>query len=169
MRPDDAVLPCDVHLPPNTFIGKGCNISTVLASIKIRETFPEASTRFSKLSPSPAMPGNGAVEAISDDALCAEVERRGFVLQPAPLPDRGAAPPPAALDPVGDFYLVPREIIDQFPEINVNNYDHDDACALNAWGCEVVTNATPAGQPAVTSTVRALPEIPDDDADFTPE
>jgi len=35
-------------------------------------------------------PGNGAVEAISDDALCAEVERRGFVLQPAPLPDRVA-------------------------------------------------------------------------------
>jgi hypothetical protein len=41
----------------------------------------------------------------------------------------------------GEFYLVPREIIDQFPEININNYDHDDACALNAWGCEVVTNA----------------------------
>jgi hypothetical protein len=49
---------------------------------------------------------------------------------------------------LGDFYLVPREIIDQFPEINVNNYDHDDACALNAWGCEVVTNANPAGQTA---------------------
>jgi len=41
----------------------------------------------------------------------------------------------------GEFYLVPREIIDQFPEININNYDHDDTCALNAWGCDVVTNA----------------------------
>jgi hypothetical protein len=54
--------------------------------------------------------------------------------------------------PAGDFYLVPREIIDQFPEININNYGHDDACALNAWGCEVVTNANPAGSPAVSST-----------------
>src|ERR1700722_6171688 len=35
-------------------------------------------------------PGNGAVESVSDDALCAEVERRGFILQPAPLPDRVA-------------------------------------------------------------------------------
>lgn len=47
-------------------------------------------------------------------------------------------------EPVGDFYLVPREIIDQFPEININNYDHDDSCALNAWGCDVVTNSNPA-------------------------
>jgi hypothetical protein len=52
----------------------------------------------------------------------------------------------------GDFYLVPREIIDQFPEININNYDHDDACAVNAWGCEVVTNANPAFGPSDTST-----------------
>ncbi len=55
---------------------------------------------------------------------------------------------PAQAAPEGDFYLVPREVIDQFPEININNYDHDDACALNAWGCEVVTSANPAGSPA---------------------
>lgn len=57
--------------------------------------------------------------------------------------------------PVGEFYLVPREIIDQFPEINVNNYDHDNACALNAWGCEVVTTANPAPPPS-TQQVREL-------------
>jgi hypothetical protein len=76
--------------------------------------------------------------------------------------DTLAAQPPAA--PVeGDFYLVPREIIDQFPEINVNNYDHDDACALNAWGCEVVTNANPAPvQPSSAGTGdEELPEFED--------
>jgi hypothetical protein len=51
---------------------------------------------------------------------------------------------PAQTQSSVDFYLIPREIIDQFPEINVNNYDHDDACTLNSWGCEVVTNANPA-------------------------
>ncbi|WP_439398779.1 hypothetical protein ACRQ5Q_15340 [Bradyrhizobium sp. PMVTL-01] len=49
----------------------------------------------------------------------------------------------------GDFYLVPREIIDQFQEINPSNYGHDDACAINAWGCEVVANAKPAPQLSV--------------------
>lgn len=28
------------------------------------------------------------------------------------------------------------EMVERFPEINPSNYDHDDACALNAWGCE---------------------------------
>lgn len=45
--------------------------------------------------------------------------------------------------PGNDYYLVPREIVDRFPEINPVNYDHDDACALNAWGVEVVTSAAP--------------------------
>ena len=39
--------------------------------------------------------------------------------------------------------LVPEELIDAFPEINPSNYDHDQACRLNAWGCEVVTCAAP--------------------------
>lgn len=68
-----------------------------------------------------------------------------------------AIPTLAQTSPVGDFYLVPREIIDEFPEINVNNYDHDDACALNSWGCEVVTNANPAGGPAIPSADRQPP------------
>jgi hypothetical protein len=28
------------------------------------------------------------------------------------------------------------ELVERFPEINPSNYDHDDVCALNAWGCE---------------------------------
>lgn len=60
------------------------------------------------------------------------------------LPSEAAAVATQEPQAAGDFYLVPREIIDQFPEINVNNYDHDDACALNAWGCQVVTYANPA-------------------------
>lgn len=36
---------------------------------------------------------------------------------------------------------VPEEIINRFPEINPSNYNHDDACALNAWGVEVVLAA----------------------------
>ena len=39
------------------------------------------------------------------------------------------------------YVLVPNSLIDKFPEINPSNYGHDDACALNRWGCEVVTAA----------------------------
>ena len=31
-----------------------------------------------------------------------------------------------------------KPIIDAFPEINPSNYDHEDACNLNAWGVELV-------------------------------
>jgi len=31
-----------------------------------------------------------------------------------------------------------KPIIDQFPEINPSNYDHDDVCHLNGWGVELV-------------------------------
>lgn len=41
------------------------------------------------------------------------------------------------------YALVPLEILDRFPEINPSNYDHDDACALNAWGVELVLSAEP--------------------------
>jgi hypothetical protein len=36
---------------------------------------------------------------------------------------------------------VPSEILERFPEINTSNYGHDDACALNAWGVELVLAA----------------------------
>jgi hypothetical protein len=45
---------------------------------------------------------------------------------------------------------VPAKLLDKFPEINTSNYDHDDACELNAWGIEVVLaaqNAAPQPQP----------------------
>ena len=48
--------------------------------------------------------------------------------------------------PVGapeGYAIVPVEILDRFPEINPSNYDHDGACALNAWGVELVLSAAP--------------------------
>ena len=45
------------------------------------------------------------------------------------------------------WVMVPRSLIDAFPEINPSNYNHDDACDLNRWGCEVVTTAVAAPQP----------------------
>ena len=42
------------------------------------------------------------------------------------------------------YALVPTEILDRFPELNPSNYDHDDACELNAWGVELVLAAAPA-------------------------
>lgn len=45
------------------------------------------------------------------------------------------------------FVMVPTEIVDRFPEINTSNYDHDDACALNAWGVELVLAARPSEPP----------------------
>ena len=41
------------------------------------------------------------------------------------------------------YAIVPVEILDRFPEINPSNYDHDNACALNAWGVELVLAAAP--------------------------
>lgn len=37
---EDYRLPCEVHLPPNTYIGKGCPLSTLLNALKIRERNP---------------------------------------------------------------------------------------------------------------------------------
>ena len=47
------------------------------------------------------------------------------------------------------WVMVPVEIVDRFPEINTSNYDHDDACALNAWGVELVLAARPSAPTAV--------------------
>jgi hypothetical protein len=46
--------------------------------------------------------------------------------------------PKAVLD---GYALVPSDLLDEFPEINVSNYDHDNVCKLNAWGVEVVLSA----------------------------
>ena len=47
----------------------------------------------------------------------------------------------------GGWKLVPVEILDRFPEINQNNYNHDDVCNLNAWGVELVLAAAPEAKP----------------------
>lgn len=39
--------------------------------------------------------------------------------------------------------LVPRELLDKFPELNTSNYGHDDVDELNAWGIELVLAAAP--------------------------
>ena len=54
-----------------------------------------------------------------------------------------------ATDPAvnGGWKLVPVEILDRFPEINQNNYNHDDVCNLNAWGVELVLAAAPEAKP----------------------
>lgn len=44
-------LPCDVHLPPRTYIRKGCDIETVLVGIKARTGLPDSSATFPRLSP----------------------------------------------------------------------------------------------------------------------
>ena len=44
------------------------------------------------------------------------------------------------------WMLVPKEVLDRFPEINLSNYDHEDACNLNAWGVELVLAAAPKGE-----------------------
>lgn len=49
------------------------------------------------------------------------------------------------------YRLVPAELLDRFPEINPSNYDHDDACALNTWGCEVVTASVPQPEPQMSA------------------
>lgn len=71
-----------------------------------------------------------------------------------------AATPPAAPD---GYALVPLEILDRFPEINPCNYGHDDVCALNDWGVELVLAATPpaapAAQPIATISADRMNEI----------
>ncbi|WP_296205291.1 DUF551 domain-containing protein, partial [uncultured Hyphomicrobium sp.] len=39
--------------------------------------------------------------------------------------------------------LVPSEILDRFPELNMSNYNHDDVGDLNSWGVELVLSASP--------------------------
>ena len=46
------------------------------------------------------------------------------------------------------YVMVPVELIDSFPEINPNNYSHDEVCDLNAWGCDLVLAAIAAAPKA---------------------
>lgn len=50
---------------------------------------------------------------------------------------------PSLLTAPPGYVLVPVELIDAVPEINPSNYDHDAACKLNAWACELATAAAP--------------------------
>lgn len=53
--------------------------------------------------------------------------------------------------------VVPRDVLDRFPEINPSNYDHDDACRLNAWGVELVLAAAPQPEQAQQPAPRPVP------------
>lgn len=41
--------------------------------------------------------------------------------------------------------MVPREILDRFPELNMSNYSPDNVEVLNNWGIELVLAAAPKG------------------------
>lgn len=60
--------------------------------------------------------------------------------------------PAAPQDERATHQLVPTEIVDRFPEINMSNYNGDDVEALNEWGIELVRAALPAQ--AVARTYR---------------
>lgn len=53
----------------------------------------------------------------------------------SPSPDTGT--------PEG-WVLVPKEVLDRFPELNMSNYDENDVYALNSWGIELVTATPPS-------------------------
>lgn len=43
---DVSKLPCDVHLPPNTYIRKGVDVATLMTAIRQREGRPDGDTTF---------------------------------------------------------------------------------------------------------------------------
>lgn len=43
----EARLPCDVHLPPATYIRRGCTVATLMAGLRHREKFPDDMRSFS--------------------------------------------------------------------------------------------------------------------------
>ncbi len=53
-----------------------------------------------------------------------------------------------------------RPIIDKFPELNPSNYDHDDACALNAWGVELVLAWAAAHVADAAPVAQQVPAVP---------
>lgn len=53
----DYKLPCDVHLPPHTYISKGCDLETLFVAIRAREAFSEAATKFNHPAPAAEVVG----------------------------------------------------------------------------------------------------------------
>ncbi|MFG1260087.1 hypothetical protein V5F79_22425 [Xanthobacter flavus] len=45
----EAPLSCDVHLPPNTYIRKGCQVKTLIAALARRGSNPDAETTFPRI------------------------------------------------------------------------------------------------------------------------
>ena len=43
----------------------------------------------------------------------------------------------APTEPQSDSVIVPRELLDRFPEINMSNFGADEVELLNDWGIEV--------------------------------
>ena len=71
--------------------------------------------------------GTHAIELRAYEATVANLERRILQLE---AEREGMA-------------LVPRELLDKFPELNTSNYGPDDVDELNAWGIELVLAAAP--------------------------
>lgn len=69
----DYKLPCDIHLPPNTFIGKGCKLSTLMGALKWREG---QNLEFSE-KPRPAPPPS---DALNERELENFTEIRGWLI-----------------------------------------------------------------------------------------
>lgn len=81
------ILPCDVHLPPGTFIRKGCKVATLMLAISQREKFPQEDTVFdiAKMIAgiSPAAPAERLTgEAVPDEPTkeMAEAGRKALAL-----------------------------------------------------------------------------------------
>lgn len=79
-REDEAgyKLPCDVHIPPNTFIRKGCDLETLMVGIRAREKFPAESVTFPR---SPAPAGAGEAEKLAEiffNACCDYAAEKGW-------------------------------------------------------------------------------------------
>lgn len=109
------------------------------------------------------LPNGGATYS----TICGPRELRLFTRRAIEAYELGARS--TAAQPAG-FKLVPVDLLARFPELNPSNYDHDDACAVNAWGVEVVLAAsgdsTPPSKPVQGNSIRAPrpePEAADED------
>lgn len=86
-----------------------------------------------------------ALQALAE--LVAAIDEQGQRVRPTNWPDGAVAfdrlessmaAARAVLARGDGLVMVPKEVLDRFPEINPSNYDHNDVCALNAWGVELV-------------------------------
>ena len=70
MSQSDVKLPCDVLLPPNTIIRKGCSVTTLMLALFQRTHFPEADTVLDRrASPAPAAPQDS--ETVTEEMVVA--------------------------------------------------------------------------------------------------